>query len=112
MLRFAHQFLEQNRQAIQMAQKLREKKLAETEPYGYRTLLLKLLEADFEQGRAFDKETKFSITAYYFTSSGQGVDLSIYYLPSEIISFVAEVNTPLYGPEGTFGQKVTVQKSV
>lgn len=104
MLRFARHFLEQNQKAIQLAQQLDKKKLDETEPYGYRTLLLKLLDADFEQNRALGKETRFSITAYYFTSSGQGVDLSIYNLPSEIISFLGEVNTPLY--QKTWGQIV------
>ncbi|MCB9102411.1 MAG: type I-B CRISPR-associated protein Cas8b1/Cst1 [Anaerolineales bacterium] len=96
MLRFADRFLKENQKAIHMAQQMGEKKMAETEPYGYRTLLLSLLEADFQQHRELKKEASFSITAYYFSNSGQGVSLDIYHLPSQVLDFLGSVNTPQY----------------
>lgn len=93
MLRFARRFLNENRAAIQMAQQLGEKKLAETEPYGYRTLVMKLLDAEESQARSGDY---FSITAYYFSNSGQGVGLDIYHFPSTVIAFLGLMQTPKY----------------
>ncbi|MCB9009811.1 MAG: type I-B CRISPR-associated protein Cas8b1/Cst1 [Ardenticatenaceae bacterium] len=96
MVYFAHQFLEENRYAIQMAQLENSKKMSE--PYlKYRTLIIKtLLDALDMRQEQLDDEEPFSVTAYYMTNSGQGAGLDIYHLPSQLIEYLAEMYSAKY----------------
>ncbi len=96
MVHFAHKFLERNRQAIQMAQLENSKKMPE-HPLKFRTLIVKtLIEAlELRQDNIEDREP-FSITAYHLSNSGQGADLAIYQLPSQLIEYLAEMQTASY----------------
>ncbi len=96
MVHFAYKFLERNRQAIQMAQLENSKKMPE-HPLKFRTLIVKtLVEAlELRQDRIEDREP-FSITAYHLSNSGQGADLAIYHLPSQLIEYLAEMRTASY----------------
>lgn len=91
MLYFAHRFLTENRKQIQLAQQTNESKMAEPH-LKHRTLLIQtLLEATQQQARRKRREEAFSITAYHLTNIGQGADLNIYYLPSQIVGYLQEM---------------------
>lgn len=96
MVHFAHKFLEQNRQAIQTAQLEKSKKMPESH-LKYRTLIMQtLIEAlDMQQDSQKDKEP-FSISVYHLSNSGQGADLAIYHLPSQLIEYLAEMMSASY----------------
>lgn len=89
---FAATFLEENRRAIHAAQLGGETKMPES-PLKYRTLLIHtLLQARAMQLAAREGHTPFSITAYHLSNSGQGPELDIYYLPSQVILYLSDVN--------------------
>ncbi|NPV08288.1 MAG: type I-B CRISPR-associated protein Cas8b1/Cst1 [Anaerolineae bacterium] len=93
---FAASFLEENRRLIQLAQAEGSTKMPEPR-LSYRTLLIAtLLNAQRMQREAVASEEPFSITAYHLTNSGQGADLSMYHLPSQVVSFLAEMFTAKY----------------
>jgi CRISPR-associated protein Cst1 len=96
MVYFARRFLEENRQAIQTAQLENSSKMPEPH-LKYRSLIIKiLLEALEEQAQRQEDEAPFSITAYHLTNSGQGADLDIYHLPSQLVEFLAEAQSASY----------------
>lgn len=96
MVYFAHQFLEENRRAIQTAQLENSSKMPEPH-LKYRSLIIKiLLDALGEQAQRREDHEPFSITAYHLTNSGQGAGLDIYHLPSQLIEFLAEVRSASY----------------
>lgn len=96
MVYFAHRFLQGNRQSIQMAQLENGDKMPEPN-LKYRSLIIKtLLDALEEQQQRKADEKPFSITAYHMTNSGQGADLDIYHLPSQLIEFLAEARSASY----------------
>lgn len=91
MQHFAAAFLIQNRKLIQVAQAEGSKKLPEPD-YAYRTLLIDtLLPALRQQGEARRDKEHFSMTAYHFSNSGQGVDLKMYPLPMEMVLFLYDM---------------------
>ncbi len=100
LLSFARRFLQTNLQNIQFAQTAGEKKLPDTSPRRARTLVVEhLLEAERERGeRLRTGRTPYpaTVTAYYFTNSGQGVDLQIIPLPLEVSAFLRSVQSPKY----------------
>lgn len=88
MREFAAKFLKENRKAIQLAQQTGESKMPEPH-LKYRTLLIEtLLEAAQKQLKSLNRLEPFSITAYHMTNSGQGADLNIYHLPSQIVGYL------------------------
>ena len=96
MLHFAKSFLERNRTIISLAQAAGSKKMDEPQ-YRRGTLLIDtLLKADIEQREEREDERPFSLTAYHLTNSGQGVGLSIYHLPLQIIGFLREMEGAEY----------------
>lgn len=97
MRHFAKKFLEQNKRAINLAKQNNESKMPESHQK-YRTLLIeKLLEALRErQEKEREEKEPFSITAYHLTNSGQGADLAIYYLPSQVILYLREMLGAVY----------------
>ena len=97
-LHFARTFLTTNLQNVQAAQAAGEKKLPETSPRRARTLLIEhLMGAMQEQKRKQGaEEPPATLTAYHFTNSGQGADLTIYPLPLEVANFLAVATSPGY----------------
>lgn len=88
---FAEKFLAENRKAIQLAQQNNEAKMAEPH-LKHRTLLIQtLLEATQQQLRSKRRQESFSITAYHMTNIGQGADLTIFYLPSQVVGYLQEM---------------------
>ncbi|RME97468.1 MAG: type I-B CRISPR-associated protein Cas8b1/Cst1 [Chloroflexi bacterium] len=96
MLHFAREFLNTNRQSIQLAQQNNSTKLPEA-GYSYRTLLIDtLLPADIMRRQAKGDEEAFSITAYRLSNSGQDPSLEIYHLPMEVLSFLGLMENAIY----------------
>lgn len=92
---FASKFLSENRKAVQLAQQTskqdkQDSKAKMPEPHlKYRTLLIQtLLDAIQKQVKNRNQSQPFSITAYHLTNIGQGADLNIYHLPSQIIRYL------------------------
>lgn len=97
LLHFARTFWEVNRRNLLAAQAAGERKLPDTGTYQARTLLIyHLLEA--EKVLQHQEEGGFTLTAYHFTNSGQGADLTIYPLPLEVGAFLRTVQSPNYRP--------------
>lgn len=97
-LRFAGKFLEQNKRAILHARSVGDSKLVDAGPHRARTFLVDTLLA-IERKRQEDakgREAPASLTAYYFTNSGQGADLQIYHLPLEITDFLRVAQSAKY----------------
>lgn len=91
---FAASFLEENRRAIQAARLAGGDKMPES-ALKYRTLLIHtLLEAREMQLAAWEDNRVFSITAYHLSNSGQGPELDLYHLPSQVILYLKEMNQP------------------
>lgn len=98
-LHFAAAFLNENRQAVQLAQAAGSTKLPETQ-FSYRTLLITtLLDATEMQREAREDERPFSLTAYHLSNSGQGPGLDIYHLPLEITGFLRDMQMAEYRHE-------------
>jgi len=91
---FARRFLEHNRKAIQAAQQAHEKKMPEYEHRAGTVVIETLLK--LEQITAEEEGRPISITAYHLSNSGQGADLTIYYLPLEITSFLRSAMSAAY----------------
>ncbi|MEJ5200750.1 MAG: type I-B CRISPR-associated protein Cas8b1/Cst1 [Anaerolineales bacterium] len=95
MLHFAKSFLGINQKHIVAARAANEKKLADTSTRQPRTLLIEqLLEAELELQN--QEHPTGSLTAYYFTNSGQGVELQIIPLPFEVSRFLRHAISPRY----------------
>lgn len=97
LLHFARTFLRENLRNIQIAQAAGEKKLPETSLHRARTtLIVHLLNAQREARKNTDTPPPASLTAYYFTNSGQGADLEIIPLPLEVTAFLDALHSPRY----------------
>jgi CRISPR-associated protein Cst1 len=94
-LYFANKFLRANLDHVFKARQ-QGGKMEATDIYGYRTLLMNLLEVDIEYLNAIEDERPFSITAYYFSNFGQEAKIDIYHVPSNIIAFLVMVNSDKY----------------
>ncbi|NPV62805.1 MAG: type I-B CRISPR-associated protein Cas8b1/Cst1 [Methanotrichaceae archaeon] len=103
--KFAKKFLQENRSRIELAHQANESKLKE---FGSaRTVIIDtLLEADEEMRIAKEDDQPASITAYHFSNSGQSnaldsrnPPLEIYYLPMELLDFLAAIKNPDYRDE-------------
>lgn len=93
---FAREFLEYNRQAINLAQRSGSKKLVEAEATA-KTLLIKTLLKLEHQRRDEAKENKpSSVTAFHLSNLGQSPYLEIYHLPLEITDFLSSVISAEY----------------
>ncbi len=96
MVYFAAKFLKQNRLSIQTAQLEGSKKMPE-HPLKFRTLVIKtLIEALEMRLDSIEEEEPFSVTVYHLSNSGQGADLDIYHLPSQLVEYLAEMQTAAY----------------
>lgn len=98
LLHFARAFLETNRKNIQTAQTAGQRKLPETSPHRPKTTLIHhLLDALAERRkRETSRGVPPTVTGYYFTNSGQGAELTIFPLPSEVSDFLQTALTPKY----------------
>lgn len=94
--RFARNFLNHNRKAIQTAQIAGEKKLEEPLRRTTTLLIETLLAIEKQKQEAGEENRPVSITAYHLSNSGQGVGLDIYYLPLEVTDFLRTAITPRY----------------
>jgi CRISPR-associated protein Cst1 len=93
---FAATFLEQNRRAVQLAQRSGSSKMPEAR-LSHRTLLVDLLlQAHGEQRDARGERLPFSVTAYHLTNFGQQPKLDIYQLPLQITAFLIDTQTARY----------------
>jgi CRISPR-associated protein Cst1 len=96
MVHFAHQFLVENRRAIQVAQLKKSTKMPEHR-LKFRTLIVAtLIEALDMRRQNIEDQESFSITVYHLTNSGQGADLDLYHLPSQLVEYLAEMRTASY----------------
>lgn len=93
---FARTFLEQNIQAVVLAQSAGEDKLPSAQR-SLKTLLVEQLSAIEERRLRAERRTEraTSITAYNF-NNGKSPQLVIYHLPLQITSFLRTVMTPAY----------------
>lgn len=102
LLHFASRFLEDNRKLVAIARQAGEKKLPDS-PRRARTLLIERLldivaprETQRRRWRRTAQQPP-SITAYYFTNAGQGVEMDIYHLPLEVGDFLETLmHSPVY----------------
>lgn len=93
---FAHAFLKDNLTKINLAQQAGSNKLEEPHQK-FRTLLIQILmEAMDRQLKSRNRAEPFAITAYHMTNSGQGADLDIYHLPSQLIGYLQWMLSPDY----------------
>ncbi len=90
---FAHRFLADNRKLLLLAQKSGEKYEDAKAP---RTLTVDAL-IDIMHRRGWSASgsqtgTRPSVTVYHLSNSGQGPDIDVFELPSEVVSFVAKAS--------------------
>lgn len=83
---FASRFLGDNRRLLLLAGASGEKYPDAKAP---RTLVIHVLsEIEAERRDAVPEGTAPSVTAYHLTNSGQGPDIDVYHLPSQVIAFL------------------------
>lgn len=83
---FARRFLADNRRLLLLADKSGEKYLDAKAP---KTLVVHvLLEIENERRDRREEEPAPSVTVYHLTNSGQGPDIDLYQLPSEVVGFI------------------------
>jgi CRISPR-associated protein Cst1 len=83
---FARRFLAENRRLLLLAEKSGEKYLDAKAP---KTLVVHtLLEIENERREHDENEIAPSVTVYHLTNSGQGPDIALFFLPSEVIRFL------------------------
>lgn len=91
---FARDFLEWNRKAVNLAQQSQSSKMPEREQR-FRTLLIHtLFEALLQQSDAMQDERPFAVTAYHFSNFGQNAYVAMYHLPSQLVLYLQEMNSP------------------
>ncbi len=97
-LGFAREFLAINRESVLLAQAAGEKKMGEPR-YALGTLLVttlvKLIDAAQQHATT---DLPFSLTAYYFTNSGQSPDIVAYHLPLGVTGFVRRARSARLRP--------------
>jgi CRISPR-associated protein Cst1 len=90
---FAHRFLEDNRRLLLLAQRSGEKYEDAKAP---RTLVVDaLIDIMHRRGSSVSGNqagARPSVTVYHLSNSGQGPDIDVFELPSEVISFVAKAS--------------------
>ncbi|MER3484746.1 MAG: type I-B CRISPR-associated protein Cas8b1/Cst1 [Chloroflexota bacterium] len=92
-LSFVQEWLPQVRQWIQLSEQTGEKVAALSAP---RTRVLEMLvKLERERQRELNR-SHGGITVYHLSNSGQGPDVSIYTLPSNVVRFVRLAQTPRY----------------
>jgi CRISPR-associated protein Cst1 len=83
---FARRFLAENRQLLLLTEKSGEKYLDAKAP---KTLIVRtLLDIENERREWREEEPSPSVTVYHLTNSGQGPDIALFSLPSEVVKFV------------------------
>jgi CRISPR-associated protein Cst1 len=87
---FARRFLADNRRLLLLADKSGEKYLDAKAP---KTLVVHvLLEIENERRDRSEEEPAPSVTVYHLTNSGQGPDINLFQLPSEVVGFIRAVS--------------------
>lgn len=104
--KFAAQALLFNRKAVLAAKAAQEKKMPENERHA-RTLLIEKLSEIEQQRKDLPDETPATLTAYHFSNSGQGAELTIYPLPMEVGDFLRSL---LRNPKYETSWKALVQR--
>ena len=107
MLHFAKSFLDTNRAIISLARVAGSKKMDESHYHRGTLLIDTLLKADIRQREEREDEQPYSLTAYHWSNSGQGVGLNIYHLPLQITGFLREME----GPDYRFQWRKIVQRA-
>ena len=96
---FAAEFLQKNRQALQLAQQSGSKKMPEAKSSA-KTLLIETLlrveESRQDEGR---QHRPCSVTAYHLSNLGATPSLDIYHLPLELTDFLSRIVSPDYRTE-------------
>ncbi len=85
---FAARFVEDNRKLLLLAQKSGEKYEDAKAP---RTLVIDALIEIVRKRQSLSANAP-SVTVYHLTNSGQGPDIDVFNLPSEVVSFVAKAS--------------------
>jgi len=100
---FAKEFLKLNQKYISIAHQQNADKLQESRSSAKTLLIETLLHADEERVQTGNESHPSSITAYYFTGSGQSKaldsrnpPLEIYHLPMDILDFLWSIKNPEY----------------
>lgn len=87
---FARRFLADNRQLLLLADESGDKYLDAKAP---KTLVVHvLLEIENERLDRSEEEPAPSVTVYHLTNSGQGPDIDLFHLPSEVVGFLRAVS--------------------
>lgn len=83
---FAHRFLVKNRQLLLLTEQSGEKYQDAKAP---KTVIVHaLLEIEEERRERSENEPAPSVTVYHLTNSGQGPDITLFHLPSQVVQFL------------------------
>ncbi|NLY53164.1 MAG: type I-B CRISPR-associated protein Cas8b1/Cst1 [Firmicutes bacterium] len=85
----ARHFLHNNMRSIEKAREIGATKLPEPAENVATLLIKQLLAMIKERQKQQEFDAPASITAYYFTNSGQGPDLQIFHIPLEVYDFLS-----------------------
>lgn len=87
---FAHRFLNDNRRLLLLTDKSKGKYPDAKAP---KTLIVHvLLEIEHKRREGTEDEPAPSVTVYHLTNSGQGPDIDLFQLPSEVVKFIRAVS--------------------
>jgi CRISPR-associated protein Cst1 len=87
---FAHRFLVKNRQLLLLTEQSGEKYQDAKAP---KTVIVHaLLEIEEERRERNENEPAPSVTVYHLTNSGQGPDITLFHLPSQVVQFLRLVS--------------------
>ncbi|MCX8024168.1 MAG: type I-B CRISPR-associated protein Cas8b1/Cst1 [Thermanaerothrix sp.] len=88
---FAYEFLDYNRQTINLAQKSGSTKLPEAEASAKTLLIKTLLKIEQQRKDEASENRPSSVTAYHLSNHGANPSLEIYHLPLEITDFLSQI---------------------
>ena len=96
---FASEFLQENRRAIQLAQRSGNKKIPEAKSSAKTLLIETLLKVEQSRRDEAREYRPSSVTAYHLSNLGATPSLDIYHLPLELTGFLSQIVGPNYKAE-------------
>jgi len=96
---FAAEFLQKNRQALQLAQQSGSKKMPEAKSSAKTLLIETLLKVEESRRDEAQEHRPCSVTAYHLSNLGATPSLDIYHLPLELTDFLSQILSPDYKTE-------------
>jgi CRISPR-associated protein Cst1 len=96
---FASEFLQENRRAIQLAQRSGNKKIPEAKSSAKTLLIETLLKVEQSRRDEAREYRPSSVTAYHLSNLGATPSLDIYHLPLELTDFLSQIVGPNYKAE-------------